>query len=70
MNMKKKKSVWFMMVAILMGLIPSILTACSIIAHAIEIHPDIIIDQAGLKVNSSVSSDGNSLNCLNSQSKF
>lgn len=62
MNMKKKKSVWFMMVAILMGLIPSILTACSSIAHAIEIQPDKIVDQAGLKVNSSVSSDGNSLN--------
>lgn len=51
-----------MMVAILMGLIPSILTACSSIAHAIEIQPDKIVDQAGLKVNSSVSSDGNSLN--------
>lgn len=62
MNMKKKKSVWFMMVVILMGLIPSILTACSSIAHAIEIQPDKIVDQAGLKVSSSVSSDGNSLN--------
>ena len=51
-----------MMVAILMGLIPSILTACSSIAHAIEIQPDKIVDQAGLKVSSSVSSDGNSLN--------
>ena len=60
--MKKKKSVWFMMVAILMGFIPPILTACSSIAHAIEIQPDKIVDQAGLKVISSVSSDGNSLN--------
>ena len=60
--MKKKKSVWFMMVAILMGFIPPILTACSSIAHAIETQPDKIVDQAGLKVISSVSSDGNSLN--------
>ncbi|MCP8857024.1 SpaA isopeptide-forming pilin-related protein [Latilactobacillus fuchuensis] len=60
--MKKKKSVWFMMVAILMGFIPPILIACSSIAHAIEIQPDKIVDQAGLKVISSVSSDGNSLN--------
>ena len=60
--MKKKKSVWFMMVAILMGFIPPILTACSSIAHAIEIQPDKIVDQSGLKVSSSVSSDGNSLN--------
>lgn len=60
--MKKKKSVWFMMVAILMGFILPILTACSSIAHAIEIQPDKIVDQAGLKVISSVSSDGNSLN--------
>ncbi|HFL7176216.1 TPA: SpaA isopeptide-forming pilin-related protein [Enterococcus faecium] len=60
--MKKKKSVWFMMVAILMGFIPPILTAYSSIAHAIEIQPDKIVDQAGLKVISSVSSDGNSLN--------
>ena len=51
-----------MMVAILMGLIPPILTAYSSIAHAIEIQPDKIVDQAGLKVSSSVSSDGNSLN--------
>lgn len=51
--MKKKKSVWFMMVAILMGFIPPILTACSSIAHAIEIQPDKIVDQAGLKVISS-----------------
>lgn len=51
-----------MMVAILMGFIPPILTACSSIAHAIEIQPDKIVDQAGLKVISSVSSDGNSLN--------
>ena len=60
--MKKKKSVWFMMAAILMGFFPPILTACSSIAHAIEIQPDKIVDQAGLKVISSVSSDGNSLN--------
>ncbi|MUP35937.1 SpaA isopeptide-forming pilin-related protein [Enterococcus lactis] len=60
--MKKKKSVWFMMVDILMGFIPPILTACSSIAHAIETQPDKIVDQAGLKVISSVSSDGNSLN--------
>ena len=60
--MKKKKSVWFMMVAILMGFIPPILTACSSIAHAIETQPDKIVDQSGLKVSSSVSSDGNSLN--------
>lgn len=51
-----------MMVAILMGFIPPILTAYSSIAHAIEIQPDKIVDQAGLKVISSVSSDGNSLN--------
>ena len=51
-----------MMVAILMGFILPILTACSSIAHAIEIQPDKIVDQAGLKVISSVSSDGNSLN--------
>ena len=51
-----------MMVAILMGFIPPILIACSSIAHAIEIQPDKIVDQAGLKVISSVSSDGNSLN--------
>lgn len=60
--MKKKKSVWFMMAAILIGFIPQILIACSSIAHAIEIQPDKIVDQAGLKVSSSVSSDGNSLN--------
>jgi hypothetical protein len=60
--MKKKKSVWFMMAAILMNFIPPILIACSSIAHAIEIQPDKIVDQAGLKVSSSVSSDGNSLN--------
>ena len=60
--MKKKKSVWFMMASILMGFIPPILIACSSIAHAIEIQPDKIVDQAGLKVSSSVSSDGNSLN--------
>jgi len=52
--MKKKKSLWFMMVAILIGFIPPILTACSSIAHAIEIQPDKIVDQAGLKVISSV----------------
>lgn len=51
-----------MMVDILMGFIPPILTACSSIAHAIETQPDKIVDQAGLKVISSVSSDGNSLN--------
>lgn len=51
-----------MMAAILMGFIPQILIACSSIAHAIEIQPDKIVDQAGLKVISSVSSDGNSLN--------
>ena len=51
-----------MMAAILIGFIPPILIACSSIAHAIEIQPDKIVDQAGLKVNSSVSSDGNSLN--------
>lgn len=51
-----------MMVTILMGFILPILTACSSIAHAIEIQPDKIVDQAGLKVISSVSSDGNSLN--------
>ena len=60
--MKMKKSLWFMMVTILMGFILPILTACSSIAHAIEIQPDKIVDQAGLKVISSVSSDGNSLN--------
>ncbi|WP_435739449.1 SpaA isopeptide-forming pilin-related protein [Enterococcus faecalis] len=60
--MKKKKSVWFMMVAILMGFIPPILTAYSSIAQAIETQPDKIVDQSGLKVSSSVSSDGNSLN--------
>lgn len=60
--MKKKKSVWFMMVAILMGFIPQILTAYSSIAHAIETQPDKIVDQSGLKVSYSVSSDGNSLN--------
>ncbi len=60
--MKKKKSVWFMMAAILIGFISPILIACSSIAHAIEIQPDKIVDQAGLKVSSSVSSDGNSLN--------
>ncbi|WP_395531020.1 SpaA isopeptide-forming pilin-related protein [Enterococcus faecium] len=60
--MKKKKSVWFMMVAILMGFIPQILTAYSSIAQAIETQPDKIVDQSGLKVSSSVSSDGNSLN--------
>ena len=38
--MKKKKLVWFMMVAILMGFIPPILTAYSSIAHAIENQPD------------------------------
>lgn len=52
--MKKKKSLWFMMVAILIGFIPPILTACSSIAHAIEIQPDKIVDQAGLKVISPV----------------
>lgn len=51
-----------MIAAIFMGFIPSILIACSSIAHAIEIQPDKIVDQAGLKVSSSVSSDGNSLN--------
>ena len=51
-----------MMAAILIGFIPPILIACSSIAHAIEIQPDKIVDQAGLKVSSSVSSDGNSLN--------
>lgn len=51
-----------MIAAIFMGFIPPILIACSSIAHAIEIQPDIIIDQAGLKVSPSVSSDGNSLN--------
>lgn len=51
-----------MMAAILMNFIPPILIACSSIAHAIEIQPDKIVDQAGLKVSSSVSSDGNSLN--------
>ena len=51
-----------MIAAIFMGFIPPILIACSSIAHAIEIQPDIIVDQAGLKVSSSVSSDGNSLN--------
>lgn len=51
-----------MMVTILMGFILPILTAYSSIAHAIEIQPDKIVDQAGLKVISSVSSDGNSLN--------
>ena len=60
--MKKKKSVWIMMVAILMGFIPQILTAYSSIAQAIETQPDKIVDQSGLKVSSSVSSDGNSLN--------
>ena len=60
--MKKKKSVWFMMVAILMGFIPQILTAYSSIAQAIETQPDKIVDQSGLKVSSSVSLDGNSLN--------
>ncbi|HFQ3902723.1 TPA: SpaA isopeptide-forming pilin-related protein [Enterococcus faecium] len=60
--MKKKKSVWFMMVAILIGFIPQILTAYSSIAQAIETQPDKIVDQSGLKVSSSVSSDGNSLN--------
>ncbi|HDT7614180.1 TPA: VWA domain-containing protein, partial [Enterococcus faecium] len=52
----------FMMVAILMGFIPQILTAYSSIAQAIETQPDKIVDQSGLKVSSSVSSDGNSLN--------
>lgn len=51
-----------MMVAILMGFIPQILTAYSSIAQAIETQPDKIVDQSGLKVSSSVSSDGNSLN--------
>lgn len=51
-----------MIAAIFMGFIPPILIACSSIAHAIEIQPDIVIDQAGLKVSPSVSSDGNSLN--------
>lgn len=51
-----------MMAAILIGFISPILIACSSIAHAIEIQPDKIVDQAGLKVSSSVSSDGNSLN--------
>ena len=51
-----------MIAAIFMGFISPILIACSSIAHAIEIQPDIIVDQAGLKVSSSVSSDGNSLN--------
>lgn len=51
-----------MMVAILMGFIPPILTAYSSIAQAIETQPDKIVDQSGLKVSSSVSSDGNSLN--------
>lgn len=51
-----------MIAAIFMGFIPPILIACSSIAHAIEIQPDIIIDQAGLKVSPSVSSDGNFLN--------
>ncbi len=51
-----------MMAAILIGFISPILIACSSIAHAIEIQPDKIVDQAGLKVISSVSSDGNSLN--------
>ena len=51
-----------MMAAILIGFIPPILIACSSIAHAIEIQPNKIVDQAGLKVSSSVSSDGNSLN--------
>lgn len=60
--MKKKKSVWFMIAAIFMGFIPQILTAYSSIAQAIETQPDKIVDQAGLKVSSSVSSDGNSLN--------
>ncbi|MGF2009783.1 SpaA isopeptide-forming pilin-related protein [Lactococcus lactis] len=60
--MKMKKSLWFMMVAILMGFIPQILTAYSSIAQAIETQPDKIVDQSGLKVSSSVSSDGNSLN--------
>lgn len=60
--MKKKRSAWVLMVAILMGLIPQILTAYSSIAQAIETQPDKIVDQSGLKVSSSVSSDGNSLN--------
>ena len=51
-----------MIAAIFMGFIPPILIACSSIAHAIEIQPDKFVDQAGLKVSSSVSSDGNSLN--------
>lgn len=51
-----------MIATIFMGFIPPILIACSSIAHAIEIQPDKIVDQAGLKVSSSVSSDGNSLN--------
>lgn len=51
-----------MMVAILIGFIPQILTAYSSIAQAIETQPDKIVDQSGLKVSSSVSSDGNSLN--------
>jgi len=51
-----------MMVAILMGFIPQILTAYSSIAQAIETQPDKIVDQSGLKVSSFVSSDGNSLN--------
>lgn len=60
--MKKKRSAWVLMVAILLGLIPQILTAYSSIAQAIETQPDKIVDQSGLKVSSSVSSDGNSLN--------
>ena len=48
-----------MMVAILMGFIPQILTAYSSIAQAIETQPEKIVDQSGLKVSSFVSSDGN-----------
>lgn len=51
-----------MMVAILMGFIPQILTAYSSIAQAIETQPEKIVDQSGLKVSSFVSSDGNFLN--------
>lgn len=51
-----------MIAAIFMGFIPQILTAYSSIAQAIETQPDKIVDQSGLKVSSSVSSDGNSLN--------
>lgn len=58
--MEKKKAGWVLLVTLLLGLIPQILTAGSSIARAVENQPQKIVDQEGLKVTSLAISDGTS----------